>query len=133
MRYSNTLRALRVVVAAFSGLLGFNECSGGLYVEDQAPVHGVKLTLVEVKKSLGIPLHPRPPSSPDLNPIGNVWKIMKQRIKARDTFHNTVEKMRKAVQEEWDRLEPTDWNGLIDSMPDRIRQVNERKGMQTQY
>lgn len=58
---------------------------------------------------------------------------MKQRIKARDIFPDIVEKMQEAIQEEWDRLKPEDWNGLIDSMPDRIRQAKERKGMQTQY
>lgn len=61
-----------VVAPPFSGLLRYDESSGGLYVEDQAPVHGVRLVLVEVKKSLGIPLHPRPPSAPDINPIENV-------------------------------------------------------------
>jgi transposase len=89
--------------------------------------------LVEVKATLGILVHPQPACSPDLNPIENVWRIMKQRIKARRDFPNTVAKMRIAVQEEWDRLEPRDWNGLIESMPDRIHQVKERLGMQTQY
>lgn len=82
-----------IVAPAFSDLFRFNESSRGLYVENQAPVHGVKLVLVEVKNSLSIPLHPWPPSSPDLNLIENVWRIMKQRIKARDTFPNTIEKI----------------------------------------
>jgi len=59
-----------------------------------------------VKSDLGIPLHPRPAASPDLNPIEDVWPIMKQRIKARDRFPGTVQEMCKAVQEEWDELEP---------------------------
>ena len=45
---------------------------GGLYVDDQAPVHGTRGWLVGVKKALGIPLHERPSCSPDLNPIENV-------------------------------------------------------------
>jgi hypothetical protein len=122
-----------VVTPAFLSLLGYDVSEGAQYVEDQAPVHGTKRMLMEVKATLGIPLHPRPPCSPDLNPIENVWRIMKQRIKARRDFPNTVAKMRIAVQEEWDRLEPRDWNGLIDSMPDRICQVQQRMGMQTQY
>jgi hypothetical protein len=122
-----------VVAPAFYGLLGYDGSGEAQYVEDQAPVHGTKRMLVEVKATLGIPLHPRPASSPDLNPIENVWRTMKQRIKARRDFPNTVSKMGIAVQEEWDRLEPQDWNGFIESMPDRIQEVKQRNGMQTQY
>ena len=41
--------------------------------------------------------------------------------------------MHEAVQEEWDELEPEDWNGSIDSMPDSLKQVKKRKGMQTEF
>jgi transposase len=85
------------------------------------------------KAWLGIPLHHRPASSPDLNPIENVWRIMKQRIKARPKFPDTVEKMRIAVLEEWNRLQPKDWNRFIDSMPDRLAEVKWRGGLITQY
>lgn len=106
---------------------------GGEYIEDQAPIHGTKKALVELKRELGIPLHKRPASSPDLNPIENVWKILKQRIKRRDTFPSTRDAMVAAVQEEWDKLQPSDFNKYIDEMPERIAQCKQRKGMQTQY
>jgi hypothetical protein len=88
---------------------------------------------LEVKKALGIPVHPRPSSSPDLNPIENVWSVIKQRIKACSMFPSTIEEMKVAVQEEWDRLQPADFNKYIDSMPERLQQLKERRGMQTQY
>lgn len=127
-------RVLEPVVTPIScGLYDWDETAGGLFVEDQAPIHGTQRCLAQVKKQLCIPLHHRPPSSPDLNPIENVWRTMKQRIKARRAFPNNVARMKEAIQEEWDKLEPKDWNGLIDSMPERIQQLKERKGMQTQY
>jgi transposase len=122
-----------IVSSAFHGLLGYDDSTGGLFVEDQAPIHGTKKELVEAKKELGIPLHPRPSCSPDLNPIENVWQTMKSRIKARATFPDTIDKLQQAVQEEWDRLEPNDWNGFINSMPVRINQVKQRRGMQTEF
>jgi transposase len=76
----------------------------GLYVEDHAPVHGTKRALVESKRVLKIPLHERPSSSPDLNPIENVWRILKQRIKQRSKFPSNLSEMKQAVQEEWDKL-----------------------------
>jgi hypothetical protein len=81
---------------------------------------------------LEIPLHERP-SSPDLNPIENVWRILKQRINQRPRFPSTLSEMKQAVQEEWDKLQPSDFNMYIDSIPERIDQLRQRKGMQTQY
>ena len=46
-----------VVAAAFCGLLGYNASPEAQFVEDQAPIHGTKKRLVEVKSTLGIPLH----------------------------------------------------------------------------
>jgi len=37
----------------------------------------------------------------------------------------TVQEMHDAVQEEWDELEPEDWNESIDSMPNGLKQVKQ--------
>jgi len=58
---------------------------------------------------------------------------MKQRIKACEHFPGTVQEIHDAVQEEWDKLEAEDWNGSIDSMPNRLKQVKQRKGIQTEF
>lgn len=81
------------------GMLDYDASTGGLYIEDMAQWHGTQKALVEVKKILDIPLHSRLAQSPDLNPIENVWEIMKQLIKARSEFPNTVKQMAKAIQE----------------------------------
>jgi transposase len=130
-----------MVAPAFRGLLGHEgyrakqeeDEEWGLYVEDHASVHGTKKALVEAKRVLEIPLHERPSSSPDLNPIENVWSILNQRIKQRSMFLSTLSGMNQAVQEEWDKLQPSDFNKYIDSVSERIDQLRQRKGMQTQY
>jgi hypothetical protein len=43
-----------------------------------------------------------------------------------------MSEMRIAVQEEWNKLQPSDWKQFIDSMPGRIRDLKDRKGMQIQ-
>ncbi|RPB02056.1 hypothetical protein L873DRAFT_481247 [Choiromyces venosus 120613-1] len=71
--------------------------------------------------------HPR-----HVHHIENFWRIIKQRIRARPKFPETVEKkMRIAVQEEWNQLEPKDWRKFIDSLPERIKEVKQRGGLAT--
>lgn len=99
---------------------------GGLYVEEQSPVHQAKLVFVELTQSLDLPLHPRHRSFPDLNSTELVRRFMNQRINPRVIFSTIAAKLTHAVQEAWVRLEPKDWNGLIGRMPDRIRRTGGR-------
>lgn len=46
------------------------------FVEDRAKPHGV-IKLHKAKEGLGITVHYRPASSPDLNPVEYAWKAMK--------------------------------------------------------
>ena len=78
-------------------------------------------------------MHKRPVDSPDLNPIENVWRITKSGIKARRHFSSTLKEFHVALQEEQDKLVLKDWSGLIDEMPERIKELKEKRGMQTQY
>jgi hypothetical protein len=58
---------------------------------------------------------------------------MKQRINAGPRFPCTHEEMKVAVQEEWDKPEPAEWNKYMGSIPQRIQQLKQRKGMQTEF
>jgi transposase len=79
-------------------VIGKNE-EWGLYFGDHASVHGTKKALVDAKRVLEIPLHERSSFLPGLNPVENVWRILKQRIK-RSRFLSTLSEMKQAVQEE---------------------------------
>ena len=69
--------------------------------------------------------------SPDLNPIENVWKRLKDRVQARNpTSHE--DGWRKA-QEEWANIEPEFYAALVDSMPRRIQAVIDNKYYATKY
>ncbi|RPA71118.1 hypothetical protein BJ508DRAFT_218412 [Ascobolus immersus RN42] len=123
-----------VVAPAFKGKKGYKGYKkGGKYVEDNAGVHGNKGVLIQCKKDLRIPVQWRPSYSPDLNPIENVWRTMKMRIRRRARPPKTVTELREAIQEEWDKLVPEDWNKYIDEMPERIAQCKARKGLATQF
>jgi transposase len=77
-------------------------------VEDNAPVHGKKgarSTANIARKDLDIFSIDRPPGSPDMNVIENVWRIIKQRIRKRNWRGGWVlEDLIQAVKEEWEAL-----------------------------
>ena len=76
-----------------------------------------------------------PPSSFDLNPIENVWRILKQRLRNRNPHGGwTLTELKNALQDVWDNeITVKDFNKFIDSIPQRIRKVIARKGAQTPY
>jgi transposase len=74
-----------------------------------------------------------PPQSPDLSPIENLWKRLKDRISARRHRIRSIEEMEIALQQEWARLEEEILDGLMESMPKRIDEMLKNKGGSTKY
>ena len=74
-----------------------------------------------------------PAESPDLNPIENIWQIIKIAIsKRRHRIHSTAELM-KIIQEEWDALDIKIIQKIIGSMKKRCQDVIKAKGGHTKY
>lgn len=74
-----------------------------------------------------------PPSSPDFNPIEKVWRVLKQRIKHRPNVITTKAGLKQAIQEEWDRLDPSEWDKYINQMHARMVEGRKRGGLATSY
>ena len=72
-----------------------------------------------------------PGNSPDLNPIENLWSIIKTRLSNKDCTTKT--KLIEAIIQVWYHDEQIQENceNLIDSMPKRVLQVIENKGGHT--
>ena len=73
-----------------------------------------------------------PAQSPDLNPIENLWRIIKREV-AKKPVARTVVELEKQVQEEWEAIPQETIQALIDSMPHRIAEVIAAHGGHTQY
>jgi hypothetical protein len=73
-----------------------------------------------------------PAQSPDLNPIENLWRIIKHNIAKRPVAKG-VEELENQVQEEWQLVSQEVIQELIDSMPSRIAEVIAARGGHTHY
>ncbi len=65
-------------------------------------------------------------NSPDLNPIENLWGIVKRKM--RDTRPNNADELKATVKETWASIPPQQCHKLITSMPRRIEAVIKAKG-----
>jgi hypothetical protein len=74
-----------------------------------------------------------PPNSPDLNPIENLWHILRTNIKKREPKPMKKQELIDALQEEWKRLDMDKINKLIESMPRRMQAVIDARGGSTHY
>ncbi len=72
-----------------------------------------------------------PANSPDLNPIENLWGIVKRKM--RDTRPNNADELKATVKETWASIPPQQCHKLITSMPRRIEAVIKAKGAPTKY
>jgi hypothetical protein len=68
-----------------------------------------------------------------LNPIENIWGIIKKRIRERPIQPTNTAEMRVAVQEEWARITPETMYKLLATMPDRMAKVIANNGGYTKY
>ena len=63
------------------------------------------------------------PPSPDPNPIENVWRILKQRLRNRRPHGGwSLIELKEAVQDMWENeIRIEDFNHYIDSLPERLQ------------
>ena len=103
------------------------------YQQDNDPKHRAKLTIALLHERC-----PRvldwPSSSPDLNPIENLWAIMKRNVEKKvnimicEKKSVTREVFMKTVKEEWEAIDENLCINLVRSMPRRLESVIENQG-----
>jgi transposase len=100
--------------------------------EDGAKYHFAPI-LTAYKDSHKVQRLDWPPQSPDLSPIENLWKQLKDRISARRHRIRIIQEMEVALQQEWAKLGEEMLDKLMESMPRRINQMLQNKGGSTKY
>jgi transposase len=82
----------------------------------------------QAKLRLGIKWEANPPDLPDLNPIETIWRLVKQRLKNCSLILDPTE-LRRAIEEEWDKITLEEINKAISTMPERVTAIRERNGL----
>lgn len=101
-----------------------------IFQQDNAPCHRSKAS-VQWFCDNKIPLLDWPPQSPDLSPIENLWKILKNKV----GLHKPSSKkdLERIIFEEWEKISEDVCSTLVATMPKRIRSVIKAKGGHTKY
>ena len=107
-----------------------DNCQYFIFQDDNDPKHRAKITK-EWKEENNIKSLEWPSYSPDLNPIENIWNIIKNYLSKyiildENDFMFYFDQACRKIN--WRIIK-----NLINSMPNRIKQVIERKGDYTDY
>jgi transposase len=98
--------------------------------EDNDPKHKSKIC-AEWKASHGIEVLPWPANSPDLNPIENVWGLLKLKISQRR--YSSLNALEKEISREWKNLDNSYAENLVLSMKNRVISCISAQGDYTCY
>ncbi len=101
-----------------------------IFQQDLAPAHTAKGTKSWFNDH-GVIVLDWPANLPDLNPIENLWAIIKRKM--RDTRPNNADDLKAAIKATWASITPEQCHRLISSMPRRIDAVIHAKGGPTKY
>jgi transposase len=101
-----------------------------IYMHDNAPSHSAKAT-TEYLESLGFNnqrLMIWPPNSPDLNPIENLWSIMKRRVYADGKQYTSKDALWKAIKQAAASIPSSLIRKLTDSVNERLFDIIRLNG-----
>ena len=103
------------------------------FMQDNAPCHKAKGVLTWLGKR-NVSILEWTPQSPDLNPLENLWAILFSAVKEKyEQKINSLQELRVALKEEWERIPKELLQKLLASLPRRLQAVKEAKGYATKY
>jgi DDE superfamily endonuclease len=112
---------------------------GKVFMQDGAAIHTARL-ITEWLEGEAIATLKWPVYSPDLNPIENLWAILKRMINERypdlinmRASQAALEHFRDCINECWHDIPQEIIDSLIKSMDSRVNHVMAAKGWQTKY
>jgi len=110
-----------------------------VFMQDNAPIYKAH-KVTEFFEEIGIEVMAWPPYSLDLNPIENLWKMLKAEInrahpklKGMGNSQAIMDFMVECAQEAWETLAPELLNKMAEGMQKRVDAVKAANGWYTKY
>ncbi len=101
-----------------------------VFQQDNAKPHTAAITIAWLR-SRRVWLLNWPTCSPDLSPIENIWRIIKQKIHQRR--QRNLQQLETYIRQEWDQIPTPKLQKLITSMPRHLQTVLKRRGDATPW
>lgn len=128
MKKEDYLQILQENIKSSARRLGFG-CSWE-FQQDNDPKHTSKVVKEWLNQARTKVLE-WPSQSPDLNPIKNLWTVLKKQVRVRKPT-NLVE-LNQFCQEKWSKIQPEACQKLVDGYQKRLTEVKMAKGHLTKY
>jgi len=87
-----------------------------VFQQNNAPIHTAQ-KVTKWFKEKKIETMDWPACSPDLNPIENIWKLLKDNVQKRENSPRIVDELKVALKEEWSKFDTSILKAVVDSMP----------------
>ena len=101
-------------------------------MDDKARAHRARITDQYLEQATIVRME-WPARSPDLNPIEHAWDMLQTAVSSRPVQPASVQELRQALLEEWDKIPQYKIRKLISSMRRRCQAVTEARGHHTRY
>lgn len=132
VEYSETVLPLFQKAVQDGYLFGTTNTSNWWFVQDGARPHTAALTKSILHREYGSKwIKDWPPNSADLNPIENVWAILKSMLANHN--YNSIEEFKAAARKAWHEIPQKHIRACCGSVGRRLRLVAQAKGGHIQY
>jgi len=122
--YADILRHNLKVSANKMGMPGF------VFQQDNDPKHTSRVVKQYFEEE-NIEKLDFPPQSPDLNPIEHLWTILDASVSK--GCRKSLKDLFSELEAHWNNVNPQKLKNLVESMPNRLREVLKNKGGVTNY
>ena len=103
-----------------------------VFMQDNAPCHKARV-IMDFLEEINIETLDWPPQSPDMNPIENLWAVIKKRRQKKYGLPRDKEELIVQIFDIWDNIEPEFMLKLANSANTRIKAVLKLKGKVSKY